>query len=131
MPIAVTAASSYQTLGYRNGVVDGQQQQVPEERKRDERDRRHRPRGDLAADAGDLSRPQPRQPRHGALAGAPRPARLGHRPVALDLRRALAQARAAVRALGDVRADLVAAVLADDEQVGRLGHGSDRFYGPS
>ena len=34
---------------------------------------------------------------------------------------------AAVRALGDVRADLGPAVLADDEQVGRPGHGCIRF----
>src|SRR3954447_7802033 len=41
----------------------------------------------------------------------------------LQLRRALAQPRAAVRALRDVRRHLRATVLADDEEVGPARHG--------
>ena len=71
-------------------------------------------------------RPQPAQTRRrGARPPSRLPSRargvrggLGTPAVALDLRRPLAQPRAAVRALGDVGADLRPAALADDEEVG-------------
>ena len=50
-------------------------------------------------------------------------ARLGDGAVALDLGSTLAQPIAAVRTLGDIGADLVAAVLADDVEIGHLCHG--------
>ena len=101
---------------------DREEQQVAEQREDDERDRRVGPRGDVAADAGDLAGAEARQPRRGGLAGLASLARLGDGAVALDLRRALAQPVAAVRTLGDVGADLVAAVLADDVEIGHLCH---------
>jgi hypothetical protein len=103
--------------GHRDvGARDDRQQQVAEQRQEDQRQRRPRARVDA-------ERTSPRG-RRGARGGAARllllGLRLGDRPVALDLRRALAQARAAVRALRDVRADLGTAVLADDEEVREL-----------
>src|SRR6185312_5271682 len=56
--------------------------------------------------------------RNEAPGRAPRRLGLERVPAALELRRPLAQARAAVRALGDVRAYLGAAVLADDPELG-------------
>ncbi len=71
----------------------------------------------LVADPGDLAAAQTRQRRRRRTAARP----LGDPAVAIDLRRALAQPRAAIRALGDVRADLRSAVLADDEQIRATG----------
>ena len=73
----------------------------------------------IGPDAGDLARVQARQARR---AGAPRAARRRERSTRLELRRPLAQARTAVRALGDEARHLGPAVLADDEEVGRLRH---------
>ena len=53
-----------------------------------------------------------------SASGASAARRLRRATVAIELRRPLAQAVAAVRALGDVRADLGAAVLADHEEIG-------------
>ena len=104
------------------GQRNREEQQVAEEREDDERQRRVRARRELAADAGDLAGAKARQPRCSRLARLARLARLGDRAVALDLRRALAQPVAAVRTLGDVGTDLVAAVLADDVEIGHLCH---------
>ena len=71
----------------------------------------------LGPDAGDLAAAQPRERRRQRpAAGA-----LGDATVAIELRRALAQPCAAVRALGYVRADLRSAVLADDEEIWTAG----------
>src|SRR5439155_22026510 len=63
---------------------------------------------------------------------APGAARLasGRGPAALELRRPLADPLAAVRAFGDVRADLRPAVLADDEEISSACHraASDDTY---
>src|SRR4051812_8899920 len=84
------------------------------QRRDDQRQRGPGP--DVGGDPLDLVGPQPRQPRP-ALLWWP----LGGR-AALELGGPLANPLPAIRALGDVRADLGPAVLADDEEV-RLGHG--------
>src|SRR5205085_10322628 len=74
----------------------------------------------VAPHAGDLAGLEPGQPR--PLAAAPGGAR---RPALLELGGALAQARAAVRALRDVRGHLGVALLADDEELRSACHPSD------
>ena len=95
-------------------VVEEEQARVEEDRhddrREDERDRRVR--APLAADARHLPRLQP--PQRGPPA---RRLRRLRRPAALELRRALAQALAAVRAFGDVRRHLTPAAAADDKEV--------------
>src|SRR5207248_8064075 len=86
----------------------------PHERSGDPR-RHQQQRGvrpDLGAYPGDLARPQTREP-----ARAKPPALLGHPALAIKLRGPLAQPIAAVRALGEVRAHLRAAALANHEEV--------------
>src|SRR3954462_13999542 len=103
------------------GRVGHREHEVAEQRQQDERDRRPGPRRAdggpdvrrLAACARDALR---------ALAALLLRLGLGDRAVALDLRRALAQPRAAVRTLRDVRADLLPAVLAHHEEIGRARH---------
>ena len=70
-------------------------------------------------DAGDLAAAQRLQ----ARARPPRRLRRLRHAAPLELRRPLAQPRAAVRALRDVRRDLGAAALADDEEIRPACHG--------
>ena len=118
-------------------VGDERQRDVHAEGQRDEQDRRPRARVRVAldADAGDLVRPQAAQARRRGrsvlLPAQPTTRRAGcarHAPVALDLRSPLAQPRPAVRALGDVGADLRPAALADDEEV-RVGRSTSILGG--
>ncbi len=100
-------------------VADADQRRAPEQAadqaEDDEDDRRVRPR--LGPDPRDLAPLEPRQRRRGRAPAAA----LGHPALAVDLRRALTEPVAAVRALGDVRAHLGSAVLADHEQIGAAG----------
>src|SRR4051795_1112490 len=103
------------------GRVGDGEHEIAEQRQQDERDRRPRAR---RADGGPDVRGLAPRARGAvrALAALLLRRGLGDRDVALDLRRALAQPRAAVRALRDVRADLLPAVLAHHEEIGRARH---------
>src|SRR5579864_115153 len=85
-------------------------EQAAEQPERDQPDREVGVR--FAADPGDFAPTQP-----GERWGWGPPALLGQAAVAVELRRALAQPVAAVRALGDVRAHFGPAAPTDDEQV--------------
>src|SRR5439155_15404197 len=107
----------------------GADHEIDAEARRHDRDRRPRAPQDVGAQAGDLAGPQAPQPRAACRLGLPAPAasgpaRLAGGPgaAALDLRRPLADPLAAVRAFGDVRADLRPAVLADDEEISSACH---------
>src|SRR4051795_570171 len=103
------------------GRVGDGEHEVAEQRQQDERDRGPRAaRADGGPDVRGLA-PRARGAVR-ALAALLLRLGLGDRAVALDLRRALAQPRAAVRALRDVRADLLPAVLAHHEEIGRARH---------